>query len=313
MLDDRKDTSLDRGEDTWIAVDWGTSNLRVWLMSYRQVVDAKTADTGMSSLEPCEFEAALLELISDWLDDHSGTRMQIVACGMVGARQGWIEAPYVQVPCNPVASKIVQPKTHNQRLDVNILSGLSQMDPPDVMRGEETQIAGFISGREDVSGILCMPGTHSKWICLNRGMVEQFTTALTGELYSLICEHSVLKTLTDKKSADADEFAKGIARAVHAPDMVLNSIFSLRARAVLQGANQIETAAFLSGLLIGSEIVSIMKNMPSGKLYLLGAGKLGELYSQALHILGHDFEKINVTELTLKGLIQARETLTKVK
>lgn len=304
MLNDR--------EDTWIAVDWGTSNLRVWLMSGGQVVDAKSANTGMGSLKPHEFEAALLELTSNWLDDRSDEKMQIVACGMVGARQGWMEAPYAEVPCSPVAGKIVKPQTNDPRLDVSILSGVCQMDPPDVMRGEETQIAGFISGREDTSGILCMPGTHSKWICLEKGVVNEFTTSLTGELYSLICEHSILKSLTDKKGFDADEFAKGVAKAAHAPEMVFNSIFSLRARAVLHGSNQVETAAFLSGLLIGSEITSIIKNMPSGKLFLLGSGKLGELYAQALGILGHSFEKVDVTELTLKGLIQAHETLTKV-
>lgn len=304
MLNDRK--------DIWIAVDWGTSNLRAWLMSGTQVVDAKSANTGMGSLKPVEFEAALLELISNWLDNYSDEKMQIVACGMVGARQGWMEAPYAEVPCSPVAGKIVRPLTNDPRLDVSILSGLCQMDPPDVMRGEETQIAGFISGREDVSGILCMPGTHSKWICLEKGIVNQFTTALTGELYSLICEHSILKSLTDKKGFDADEFAMGVAKAVKAPEMIFNNIFSLRARAVLHGSNQVETAAFLSGLLIGSEITSIIKNMPSVKLYLLGSGKLGDLYAQALDILGHSFEKVDVTELTLKGLIQARETLTKV-
>lgn len=304
MLNDRN--------DTWIAVDWGTSNLRVWLMSGRQVVEAKSADTGMGSLKPDQFEPALLELISDWLDDHSDQKMQIVACGMVGAQQGWMEAPYAEVPCSPVAGKIVQPQTHDQRLDVSILSGLCQMDPPDVMRGEETQIAGFISGRENISGVLCMPGTHSKWINLKNGTVNQFTTALTGELYSLICEYSILKSLTDKKGFDADEFAKGVAKAVQAPEMILNNIFSLRARAVLHGANQVQTAAFLSGLLIGSEITSIIKNMPTGKLYLLGSGKLGDLYAQAFDILGHSFEKVDVTELTLKGLIQAHETLIKV-
>lgn len=298
--------------NTWIAVDWGTSNLRVWLMSGGQVVEAKSASTGMGSLKPDEFEPSLLALISNWLDDHSDGKMQIVACGMVGARQGWMEAPYAEVPCSPVAGKIVHPQANDPRLDVSILSGLCQMDPPDVMRGEETQIAGFISGRENISGILCMPGTHSKWINFEQGIVNQFTTALTGELYALICEHSILKSLTDKRGVDADEFAKGVAKAVYAPEMVFNSIFSLRARAVLHGSNQVETAAFLSGLLIGSEITSIIKNMPSGKLYLLGSGKLGELYCQAFDILGHSFEKVDVTELTLKGLIQARETLTKV-
>lgn len=299
-------------KETWIAVDWGTSNLRVWLMSDRQVVDAKSSNRGMGSLTPEEFEAALLELISDWLDGYSNDAMQIVACGMVGARQGWMEAPYVEIPCSPAESKFVQPHTLDQRLNVSILSGLCQLDPPDVMRGEETQVAGFLSGREDVSGILCMPGTHSKWICLERGSISQFTTALTGELYSLICEHSILKTLTEINGSDADEFAKGVAKAERAPEMIFNSIFSLRARAVLHHSNQVETAAFLSGLLIGSEVASMIKNMPSGNLYLLGSGKLGELYSQAFSILGHEFEKVDVTELTLEGLIQARETLIKV-
>lgn len=321
MLNDRKDTQVmdsvnmntpNTDTDTWIAVDWGTSNLRVWLMSGTQVKQARSADTGMGSLKPHEFEPALLKLISDWLDDHAREKMQIIACGMVGAKQGWVEAPYAEVPCSPVAGKVVHPQVNDPRLDVSILSGLCQMDPPDVMRGEETQIAGFITGREDVCGILCMPGTHSKWICLERGIVSQFTTSLTGELYALICEHSILKSLVDKKGFDADEFAKGVARAVQAPEMIFNSVFSLRARAVLHGSSQAQTAACLSGLLIGTEITSIIQHMPSEQLYLLGSGKLGELYEQALEIMGHEFEKVDVTELTLKGLIQARQSFMKV-
>lgn len=312
ITEDKRILKLNDCKDAWIAVDWGTTNLRVWLMSGGQVVEAKSANTGMGSLKPNEFEPALLKLISGWLDVHSDEKMQIVACGMVGARLGWMEAPYAEVPCSPVTGQFVQPQANDARLDMNILSGLCQMDPPDVMRGEETQIAGFISERQDTSGILCMPGTHSKWINLQEGIVNQFTTAMTGELYSMICEHSILKSLTDKKSFDGDEFAKGVAKAVQAPEMIFNSIFSLRARAVLHGSNQVETAAFLSGLLIGSEITSIIKNMPTGELYLLGSGKLGDLYGQAFDILEHSFEKVDVTELTLKGLIQARQTLTKV-
>ena len=119
--------------------------------------------------------------------------MPVIACGMVGARQGWIEAPYSQVPCAPVGLSMIKPVVEDTRLDVSILPGLSQTDPADVMRGEETQIAGYLAENPGFDGVLCLPGTHTKWAHISAGEVVSFRTFMTGELFALVSSQSVLR------------------------------------------------------------------------------------------------------------------------
>src|SRR3954452_1066551 len=176
----------------WIAADWGTTNLRVWgLSSDGAVVCAASSANGMSKLEPSGFEPALLELIGGWLRDN--TTILVIACGMVGARQGWVEVPYQRAPCAPLASgQIVYATTRDPRLRVAILAGVSQTEPhADVMRGEETQIAGFLSERPDYDGVVRLPGTHTKWVRIHDGEIIRFQTFMTGELFELLRAHSV--------------------------------------------------------------------------------------------------------------------------
>ena len=146
----------------WIAADWGTTHLRVWAMSGASQTDAAGSDRGMGKLAPDQFEPALLDLIAPWLGDGV---TPVIACGMVGARQGWTEAGYGRVPCGALDAAPVRAPTADPRLAVWILPGLSQADPPDVMRGEETQIAGFLSLNPGFDGVICLPGTYS---CMTR-------------------------------------------------------------------------------------------------------------------------------------------------
>ncbi|MFK7838114.1 MAG: 2-dehydro-3-deoxygalactonokinase, partial [Sulfitobacter sp.] len=173
----------------WIALDWGTSNLRAFAMRGATVLDRAGSDAGMSTLEPTGFEPALRDLIGPWLHPDLGA---IVACGMVGSRQGWAEAPYRTVPCTPLADGVTQ-ITMGDGHSVHIVSGLSQHAPPDVMRGEETQIAGFLSLNPQWDGVICMPGTHTKWVHLSAGEVVCFPTYMTGEMFGLLCSVSVLR------------------------------------------------------------------------------------------------------------------------
>ncbi|MEO8531980.1 MAG: 2-dehydro-3-deoxygalactonokinase, partial [Deltaproteobacteria bacterium] len=144
----------------WIAVDWGTSSLRCWAMSADgQILAEASSDQGMGVLKPDAFEGALLALVGDWLD----RAVPVIACGMVGARQGWVEAAYRTVPATPIGLPMTRPKVNDLRLSVYIVPGLSQAKPADVMRGEETQIAGFLALNKDFDGVIALPGTHTKW------------------------------------------------------------------------------------------------------------------------------------------------------
>ncbi|MDE0809982.1 MAG: 2-dehydro-3-deoxygalactonokinase [Alphaproteobacteria bacterium] len=151
----------------WIAIDWGTSNLRGWAMSDSgRILDQANSEQGMATVNATDedFESALLDLIQPWL--KAGGSIPVIACGMVGARQGWLEVPYDEAPCSPHTSLTKVP-TRDPRIDVSIFAGVCQESPADVMRGEETQIAGLLSRSPDFGGLICLPGTHTKW-CFRR-------------------------------------------------------------------------------------------------------------------------------------------------
>ena len=158
----------------WIAVDWGTSHLRAFAMQgggdQARRLEERHSDRGMGKLSRGEFEPALLALVEDWLASPPAKPMLVVICGMAGARQGWIEAPYRPTPGTPTGPDGMQPvPTSDPRLCAFIVPGLSQMKPADVMRGEETQIAGALALNPGFDGVICLPGTHSKWVaCFGR-------------------------------------------------------------------------------------------------------------------------------------------------
>ena len=173
----------------WIAVDWGTSNLRVWAMGPDGVLAQAQSDDGMGRLARDGFEPALLALIAPWLG--AGVT-PVMACGMVGSRQGWCEAPYRAVPCTPMDARMaMRVLVRDPRISVRIAPGLKQASPADVMRGEETQIAGALAlGAQD--GVICLPGTHSKWAQVSAQEVVSFQTYMTGEIGRASCRERVL-------------------------------------------------------------------------------------------------------------------------
>ena len=178
---------------SWIAVDWGTTHLRAYAMDANHAVIAETQSAdGMGVLQTGEFETALLALIETWLP--ASGKVVVLACGMVGAKQGWVEATYRAVPCGLKADvELTLVPTQDERLDVRILPGLCQHDPADVMRGEETQVAGLLAEQGDDVKTVCLPGTHSKWVALEDGHIRSFSTFMTGELFALLSTHSILR------------------------------------------------------------------------------------------------------------------------
>ncbi len=289
----------------WIAVDWGTSNLRAWAMRGTAPVADAGSDKGMGSLEPDDFEPALLKLIEPWL---GMARMPVIACGMVGARQGWIEAPYAEVPCPPVGASPIKPVVTDSRIDVTILPGLSQTSPADVMRGEETQIAGYLAVVPDFDGILCLPGTHTKWVQISAGEVVSFRTYMTGELFALMSEQSVLRHSMDD-AWDEDAFLSAIRKGMADPQALAGRFFALRAEGLVSTTSPGAAKARLSGLLIGSELAAAKPYWLGQRVALLGAGRLASLYAKALEAEGALPETADVTRATLAGLTAAYQKL----
>lgn len=286
----------------WIAVDWGTTNLRVWAMDRDgSVLAERGSDAGMLRAGDRGFEAHLLDLISDWLP--SGQRMLVLASGMVGARQGWIEAPYAELPWGGAAvADAVAPETEDLRIDVRILPGLCQRDPADVMRGEETQIHGFLHGHPGYTGLVCLPGTHSKWVRIKQGAVVGFHTAMTGELFALLSEQSVLKHSMTGEWDDA-AFSDGVSDALQTPGSLTASLFAIRADDLLSDVPPGAGKARLSGLLIGAELAAA--DLREQQVALIGSGALMDLYRTALQVTGVEATEHDAGAAARAGLFAA--------
>lgn len=280
---------------SWIAVDWGTSNLRIWVIGTSgDVIKEIISDQGMSCLTPEQFEPLLLSHIQPWLGANT---TPVIACGMVGSRQGWIEAPYDTVPAKP-ATRSVKIATTDPRLDVRVISGIQQRDPSDVMRGEETQIAGFLSDKPNYFGQLCLPGTHSKWVTITDGKITHFQTVLTGEIFNLLATKSVLRH--SMEDWDDTAFVKEVSQIFKAPETLTTRLFGVRANHLLTGDTSGQSR--LSGMVIGAELAALQTLWQGQKTSIVGAGELARLYSLALTSFGAQVDVEEGLKLTLHGL-----------
>ncbi|MEE9454936.1 MAG: 2-dehydro-3-deoxygalactonokinase [Paracoccaceae bacterium] len=293
----------------WIAVDWGTTNLRVWAMSNDgSELHHRISDAGMSNLEQDEFEPELSALIGDWLGEIP---MPVICCGMVGARQGWLEAPYRTTPCSPFASEgLIPVPTSDPRLQVHILAGIQQKKPADVMRGEETQIAGLLAGNPGFDGVACLPGTHTKWVHISAGEIVSFQTFMTGEMFSLLAGQSVLRHCVDTDSWDDAAFLEAANDAISSPEMFAARLFSLRAQSLIADLPAASARARLSGLLIGLELAASKPYWLGQAVAVIGAGHLAKIYGQALGAQGVTPDSFNVKQVTVAGLTLAKGQIT---
>jgi len=288
----------------WIAVDWGTSHLRAWAMAGDGSVRADAeSDDGMGRLDRAGFEPALLRLIGPWL---GAARMPVVACGMVGSRQGWVEAPYATTPCRPLPDALITAPVTDPRIGVHVVPGVRQTDPPDVMRGEETQIAGYLAMTPGFEGIVCLPGTHTKWAHVSAGEIVSFRSFMTGEMFDLLSTASVLRhTVGD--GWDEDAFAEAVADAMSRPEGVASRLFSIRAEALLSGLSAGTARARLSGALIGLELAGARAYWLGQNVAIVGAPKLSAIYAAALGAQGVPATVADGAAMTRAGLAAARQ------
>lgn len=289
----------------WIAVDWGTSNLRAWAMQGDRVLSHAESARGMGTLATDQFEEALLALVGPWLP------APVIACGMVGSRQGWAEARYRAVPCTPLAVEaLVRVPVRDARLDVRIAPGLLQNRPADVMRGEETQIAGaLVLGAAD--GVICLPGTHAKWAQVSAGEVTGFQTYMTGELFALLSRQSVLRHSVGEDGWDEPAFDAGVAEGLARPEKISTRLFGLRAEGLLHGLAPAAARARLSGLLIGLELAGARGYWLGQQVTLVGAEAISAAYARALAAQGVAPRLLPATACTLRGLatLRVKETV----
>ena len=274
-----------------IAVDWGTSSFRAYRLSGTgEILDRQETAGGILRVRGGDFAASLLAEIGDWL--KRDPEALVILSGMIGSRQGWREIPYVDCPAGlaDIAGGL-------ERVDWGegeawIVPGLLDESrpgqppkPPDVMRGEEAQVLGTLSRLPQGGGLVCLPGTHSKWVRVEQDAIQGFATYMTGEVYDLLQGHSILGRLMTKGAVHADRwFLDGVSLGREGG--LLNRLFSARSRVLAGDLPEAEVRSYLSGLLIGDELASAV---PDGQteVFLLGAPALTALYEAALGKLGH--------------------------
>jgi 2-dehydro-3-deoxygalactonokinase len=286
----------------WIGVDWGTTHLRAWAMSASGTrLAAASSDMGMARLTRDGFEPALCDIAGDWIAGPT----PVIACGMVGSRQGWVEAPYARVPCAALPAGLVTASTLTPGLSVHVIPGIRQDDPADVMRGEETQIAGFLSINPGWDGVVCLPGTHTKWVHVSAGEVVSFQTFMTGELFAAIGTGTVLRHSIAGEGWDADAFAQALSDILSRPERLAARLFSLRAEHLLHGLAGTAARARLSGLLIGAELAAARPYWLGQQIAVLGNGSNVGLYIAALATQSVAAMQVDGERATLAGLTVA--------
>jgi 2-dehydro-3-deoxygalactonokinase len=288
-----------------IAINWGTSNFRAWkVIAGGKVEDERLSSRGAMSVSAGKFCDALIAEVGDWL---SAGETRVLMSGMVGARSGWKEAPYVPVPTS--LEQVVKAVTRIQvdAIDVRVVPGLIGADEngiPEVMRGEETEIFGS-SVEIAHSSHVCLPGTHTKWVRMEGNAVAGFSTSMTGDLYKAIREGTILRASTQQEASDPDAFLLGVARSRQAGELA-HLLFGVRTLVLTGTMKEEQASSYLSGILIGHEVrANTQKGEP---VHLVGEPALCKLYAMALDAYGVE-STLEPEGAALRGLLSIAENL----
>jgi 2-dehydro-3-deoxygalactonokinase len=267
-----------------IAVDWGTSNFRAFRLQQGGIIAARrSSPRGILYVRKAQFEAVLCEEVGDWLDDGE---KQILLCGMVGSREGWIESDYV--PCPVGLSDLVAAtvKIPFIRAQVQLVPGIlapGDNGVPEMIRGEETETMGILDTCGG-NGLVCFPGSHSKWISLKDNKIVNFSTFLTGELFAALRKCTILgRIMPTEESNDIDGFDRGVIRSAD-PGSMLHHLFGVRSLVLAGLLKEKSSASYLSGLIIGHEVRSAIRAQVT--VHLVGSAQLCSLYARAIRLCG---------------------------
>ena len=289
--------------DGFIAVDWGTTNRRAYLIEGGRCVDEFEDGQGILSVGDGEFEAAV-----EQVRGRLGQRPMLLA-GMIGSNRGWIEAPYAHCPAGAeeLARGLVWSPDRNSAIVPGVAFSAGRAD---VMRGEEVQVLGAVaSGEIPHDCLVCHPGTHNKWIVVRGGRIESFRTVMTGELFNLLKDRSILSDLLQQDAEPGEPFAAGVRSGLSGAG--LNSeLFGARARFLLGGLERVDAASFISGLLIGEDVRIGLADRPDLPVVVMGRPELTELYSAALGLAGVNSEQQDGEQAFIAG---ARDIVERIQ
>jgi 2-dehydro-3-deoxygalactonokinase len=285
-----------RWADGFIGVDWGTTNRRAYLIDSSGKCTGEFEDAkGVLSVPNGGFPAAVAEI-----RERLGDRPLLLA-GMIGSTRGWKEARYVPAPAgmDELAAALVWPGEREA-----IVPGVSYLknNRADVMRGEEVQLLGAVAaGLVDPDGLVCHPGTHNKWATLRHGAISDFQTVMTGEIFSLLKEYSILSDFLKGKVEPNDVFKEAARHAIF-NEALPAELFSVRARVLLRQAKEEDAASYTSGLLIGTDVRIGLSLPTSARVTVIGRPELTHLYAAAIGQAGRDAIELDGEQCFLAGI-----------
>jgi 2-dehydro-3-deoxygalactonokinase len=293
-------------EPLLLACDWGTTNLRAWTLDAEgRVLQARAFPLGVAQLAPGEARRRFVEEVRPALAAEGAPA---ILCGMIGSNLGWTAIPYAPCPAGleDLAARLVAVEDGGPGARIAPgVRGDGFSGQGDVMRGEETQVMGWLARHPDRRmgrHLVCCPGTHAKWTLVQDGRITGFVTAMTGELFAVLSQHSVLRA--DAAIDDPEAFAAGLAAAGDGGALAAR-LFTARARVVAGGADPAGGASYLSGLLIGADaaaspgLLGCAADMP---VSLIGEPRLCGLYRQALAARGTAAEIFDGADAAVAGL-----------
>lgn len=290
-----------RWSQGFIAVDWGTTNRRAYLIDRDRLCTREFEDSeGILSVPAGGFGEAIRHV-----RQRLGEKPLLLA-GMIGSNRGWIEAPYVPSPAgiDDLTSALAWAED-----DVAIVPGVCDRQRADVMRGEEVQLLGAVAeGMIPGDALVCHPGTHNKWVQVAGGRIAAFRTIMTGELFNLLREYSILADLLAEPAAPGKAFDAGVRQGL-ASD-VQGELFAVRARVLLGKARREDAPSCTSGLLIGGDVrIGLESAPPATKIVVMGRPELTELYAAAIAIAGRDAVQLDGEQCFLAGIRQIAERI----
>lgn len=271
---------------TLISIDWGTSSLRAYLVAADgAVIERRDGPQGILAVQDGRFADILHSTCRDWIA-RAGP-LPVMLSGMIGSRQGWIEAPYASAPAGPseLAAALV-PVAVEEFGPVRLVPGILDRSDgvPDVMRGEECQILGAMAAMGRAGGTFVLPGTHSKHAVAAGGAITGFRTFMTGEVFAALRHHTILGRMM-AGSGNGSGFDRGVDAAAGRP--LLHAVFGARTLRLMDELAESEAADYLSGLLIASELACLPADAPA---VLIGADDLVARYRRAAGRLGRAVE-----------------------
>lgn len=300
-------------EASFIAIDWGASQLKAFLCQpdlQQPRVLASANGPGVAAARG-QFRQTLLQAVGDWLQQDPS--LVVYMAGHITSSLGWYQTRYLNTPCVPQALLPALAQGQCSDMALWLSTGLRCSLPEgghDVMRGEEVQLLGLLQLAPELAKgtqFICLPGTHTKWVWLQDGQIRYFRTSMTGEMFALLTQHSVLlQSVAAPEDFYDDHFLRGynLMRGTAGLHW-LHQLFKVRTEQLFDGLTPSQASAYLSGILVGADVQGWQAHAADvgacAQVILAGNPRLNHCYQAALQQADYQVRTFDITAATLTG------------